>query len=139
MLIVDGGKGQLTQAVEIIEEMGLSGKFAVVGLAKQEEELFLPHVSQSIRLDDHSQAYYLVQRIRDEAHRFAITAHRARRGKIGLASKLDSIPGIGPARRKELIKRFGSLQGILDADPDEIAKIKGISIEFANAIKAELE
>lgn len=139
LLIVDGGKGQLTQAVEIIEEMGLTGKFAVVGLAKQEEELFLPHVPESIRLDDHSQAYYLVQRIRDEAHRFAITAHRARRGKIGLASKLDSIPGIGPARRKELIKRFGSIEGILDADPAEIAKIKGIPIEFANAIKAELE
>ncbi|MDD2522126.1 MAG: excinuclease ABC subunit UvrC [Anaerolineaceae bacterium] len=139
LLIVDGGKGQLRQAIEILEETGLTGKFTIVGLAKQEEELFLPNFTEPVRLDDHSQGYYLVQRIRDEAHRFAITAHRNKRGKIGLASRLDSIPGIGPARRKELINRFGSIQGILEADPAEIAKIKGISIEKANAIKAELE
>lgn len=139
LLIVDGGKGQLRQAIEILEENGLTGQFEIVGLAKQEEELFRPNFDESIRLDDHSQGYYLVQRIRDEAHRFAITAHRNKRGKIGLTSRLDSIPGIGPARRKELISRFGSIQGILEADPEEIAKIKGISIEKANAIKAELE
>jgi excinuclease ABC subunit C len=139
LLIVDGGKGQLRQAIEILEETGLTGRFTIVGLAKQEEELFLPNRSESVRLDDHSQGYYLIQRIRDEAHRFAITAHRNKRGKIGLASRLDSIPGIGPARRKELINRFGSIQGILEAPAEEIAKIKGISIEKANAIKAELE
>ncbi len=139
LLIVDGGKGQLRQAMDVLEEISLSGEFTIVGLAKQEEELFLPNVSQSVRLDDHSQGYYLVQRIRDEAHRFAITAHRNRRGKIGLTSRLDAIPGLGPARRKELIARFGSIEGIIEADPKEIAKIKGISIEKANAIKAELE
>ena len=139
LLIVDGGKGQLRQAMDVLEEISLNGQFTIVGLAKQEEELFLPNISESVRLDDHSQGYYLVQRIRDEAHRFAITAHRNRRGKIGLASRLDAIPGIGPARRKELIARFGSIQGILEAAPEEIAKIKGISIEKANAIKAELE
>jgi len=139
LLIVDGGKGQLRQAIEVLEENSLTGQFEIVGLAKQEEELFRPNFDESIRLDDHSQGYYLVQRIRDEAHRFAITAHRNKRGKIGLTSRLDSIPGIGPARRKELISRFGSIQGILEADPEEIAKIKGISIEKANAIKAELE
>ncbi len=139
LLIVDGGKGQLRQAIEILEETGLTGRFTIVGLAKQEEELFLPNRSESVRLDDHSQGYYLIQRIRDEAHRFAITAHRNKRGKIGLASRLDSIPGIGPARRKELINRFGSIQGILEAPAEEIAKIKGISVEKANAIKAELE
>lgn len=139
LLIVDGGKGQLRQAMDVLEEISLTGQIAIVGLAKQEEELFLPNVSQSVRLDDHSQGYYLVQRIRDEAHRFAITAHRNRRGKIGLTSRLDAIPGIGPARRKDLIERFGSIQGILEADPEEIAKIKGISLEKANAIKAELE
>jgi len=139
LLIVDGGKGQLRQAIEVVKEQGLEGKFAITGLAKQEEELFLPGKSDSIRLDDHSQGYYLIQRIRDEAHRFAITAHRSRRGKIGLASRLDTIPGIGPARRKELISRFGSIEGILQADPNEIAKIRGISLEKANAIKAELE
>ena len=139
LLIVDGGKGQLRQAMDVLQDISLTDQFTIVGLAKQEEELFLPHRSESVRLDDHSQGYYLVQRIRDEAHRFAITAHRNRRGKIGLTSRLDTIPGIGPARRKELISRFGSIQGILAADPEEIAKIKGISIEKANAIKAELE
>lgn len=139
LLIVDGGKGQLRQAIEVLEENDLTGQFTIVGLAKEEELLFLPNFSEPIRLDDHSQGYYLVQRIRDEAHRFAITAHRNKRGKIGLTSRLDTIPGIGPARRKELISRFGSIQGILEADPEEIAKIKGISIEKANAIKAELE
>jgi len=139
LLIVDGGKGQLRQAMDVLEEISLTGQFTIVGLAKQEEELFLPNMSESVRLDDHSQGYYLVQRIRDEAHRFAITAHRNRRGKIGLTSRLDAIPGIGPARRKELIAKFGSIQGILETEPEEIAKIKGISIEKANAIKAELE
>ncbi len=139
LLIVDGGKGQLRQAIEVLEENDLTGQFTIVGLAKEEELLFLPNFSEPIRLDDHSQGYYLVQRIRDEAHRFAITAHRNKRGKIGLTSRLDTIPGIGAARRKELISRFGSIQGILEADPEEIAKIKGISIEKANAIKAELE
>ena len=113
LLIVDGGKGQLRQAIEVLEENDLTGQFTIVGLAKEEELLFLPNFSEPIRLDDHSQGYYLVQRIRDEAHRFAITAHRNKRGKIGLTSRLDTIPGIGPARRKELISRFGSIQGIL--------------------------
>lgn len=139
LLIVDGGKGQLRQAIDILDEMDLNGLFTITGLAKQEEELFLPDNPESLRLDDHSQGYYLIQRIRDEAHRFAITAHRNRRGKIGLASKLDTIPGIGPSRRKELISRFGSIKGILEADASEIAKIKGISLDKANAIKAELE
>ena len=139
LLIVDGGKGQLRQAIEILEEFGLQGEFTIAGLAKQEEELFLPGKSDSVRLDDHSQGFYLVQRIRDEAHRFAITAHRNQRGKIGLASRLDVIPGVGPARRKELINRFGSIDGILAASVEEISQIKGISKEMAQAIKVQLE
>lgn len=139
LLIVDGGKGQLRQAIEILEEFGLQGEFTIAGLAKQEEELFLPGKSDSVRLDDHSQGFYLVQRIRDEAHRFAITAHRNQRGKIGLASRLDVIPGVGPARRKELINCFGSIDGILAASVEEISQIKGISKEMAQAIKAQLE
>ena len=139
LLIVDGGKGQLRQAIEILEEFGLQGEFTIAGLAKQEEELFLPGKSDSVRLDDHSQGFYLVQRIRDEAHRFAITAHRNQRGKIGLASRLDVIPGVGPARRKELINRFGSIDGILAASVEEISQIKCISKEMAQAIKAQLE
>ena len=139
LLIVDGGKGQLRQAIEIMEEFGLQGQFTIAGLAKQEEELFLPGKSDSVRLDDHSQGFYLIQRIRDEAHRFAITAHRNQRGKIGLASRLDAIGGVGPARRKELINRFGSIDGILAASVEEISQIKGVSTEMAQAIKAQLE
>lgn len=139
LLIVDGGKGQLSRAVKVIEEQGLQGKFAVVGLAKQEEELFLPGQSESVRLEDRSQGLYLIQRIRDEAHRFAITAHRNRRGKIGLVSRLDEIPGVGPERRKALIQHFGSIENILEADIEEIAQIKGIGPDLAQAIKTQLE
>jgi len=139
LLIVDGGKGQLGRAVKVIEEQGLQGRFAVVGLAKQEEELFLPGRSDSVRLDDHSQGFYLIQRVRDEAHRFAITAHRNRRGKIGLTSRLDAIPGIGPERRKALLQHFGSIEDILSADVEEIAQIKGIGLDLAQAIKTQLE
>nr|HPK27527.1 helix-hairpin-helix domain-containing protein [Anaerolineaceae bacterium] len=111
----------------------------LVGLAKQEEELFLPGKSDSVRLDEHSQGFYLIQRIRDEAHRFAITAHRQRRGKIGLASRLDAIPGVGPERRKALLQHFGSIENILAANVEEIAQIKGIGADLAQAIKTQLE
>lgn len=109
LLIVDGGKGQLRQAIDVIEEFGLQGQFAIVGQAKQEEELFLPGRSDSVRLDDHSQGFYLVQRIRDEAHRFAITAHRNQRGKIGLVSRLDAILGLVLRGEKNLSIVLGRL------------------------------
>ncbi|KUK70130.1 MAG: UvrABC system protein C [Anaerolineae bacterium 49_20] len=139
LLIVDGGKGQLSRAVKVIESQGLQGQFTLVGLAKQEEELFLPGKSDSVRLDEHSQGFYLIQRIRDEAHRFAITAHRQRRGKIGLTSRLDAIPGVGPERRKALLQHFGSIENILAANVEEIAQIKGIGADLAQAIKTQLE
>jgi len=139
LLIVDGGKGQLARAIKVLEDYGLSNQVPVAGLAKQEEEFFLPNRKESIRLDDHSQGFYLVQRIRDEAHRFAITAHRNRRGKIGMASRLDAIPGLGPARRKALLLKFGSIDGILAAPAEEIAGIKGINLDLAQAIKTQLE
>ena len=123
----------------MIEAQGLQGQFALVSLAKQEEELFLPGKSDSIRLDEHSQGFYLIQRIRDEAHRFAITAHRQRRGKIGLASRLDAIPGVGSERRKALLQHFGSIENILAANVEEIAQIKGIGVDLAQAIKTQLE
>jgi excinuclease ABC subunit C len=139
LLIVDGGKGQLGRAVSVLEKFDLLGKVPVVGLAKQQEELFRPGVSQSLLLPRHSQGLYLVQRIRDEAHRFAITAHRARRTKLGLASRLDAIDGIGPARRKALLMKFGSLDAILQASLDELTSIKGITPEIAMALKSQLE
>ena len=137
LLIVDGGKGQLGRAVNVLEKFGLLDKVPVVGLAKQEEELFFPHKAEALLLPRHSQGLYLIQRIRDEAHRFAITAHRARRNKQGLASVLEAIPGIGPARRKALLKHFGSVDKIKSATVIELATV--VPQEVAKAIKAHLE
>ena len=139
LVIVDGGKGQLSRAMKVLEKYNLSEKVPLAGLAKQNEELFLPGRSHSIMLPRRSQAFYLVQRIRDEAHRFAITAHRNKRSKLGLTSRLDSIPGIGPARRKSLIKHFGSLEGILNASVEELTSLPGISVELAGRIKDLIE
>ena len=139
LLLVDGGKGQLSRAVTVLEQYNLLDTVPVAGLAKQEEELFLPGEHNSVFLDRHSHGLYLVQRIRDEAHRFAITAHRKRRSRQGLASRLDSIPGIGPARRRDLLQNFGSIDGIKNAEPEKIAEIKGITLEMAQSIKIQLE
>ncbi len=139
LLLVDGGKGQLSRAVKVLAEANLLDRVPVAGLAKQEEELFVPNQHNSIYLERHSQGLYLVQRIRDEAHRVAITAHRKRRSKQGLASRLDVIPGIGPSRRRTLLKKFGSIDGIKNAPPEEIAEIKGITLEMAQSIKVQLE
>jgi excinuclease ABC subunit C len=139
LLLVDGGKGQLSRAVAVLDSYDLMDRVPVAGLAKQEEELFVPEQHESIFLERHSQGLYLIQRIRDEAHRFAITAHRKRRRKQGLTSRLDVIPGIGPARRRELLKRFGSIDGIKQAPAEKIAEIRGITLELAQSIKVQLE
>jgi excinuclease ABC subunit C len=139
LIIIDGGKGQLGRVVKVLEQFDLFDKVPVVGLAKQEEEIFFPHNSQPLILPRHSQGLYLVQRIRDEAHRYGITAHRARRSKQGLASQLDSIPGIGPARRKALLKHFGSMDKIREANIEELAAVKGMNTSAAESIKAHLE
>jgi excinuclease ABC subunit C len=139
LIIIDGGKGQLGRVVKVLEAAGLAEKVPVIGLAKQEEEIFFPHRSNSLKLPRHSQGLYLVQRIRDEAHRFGITAHRARRSKQGMASALDSIPGVGPARRKALLKHFGSVDKIRAATLEELMAVKGISADVAGSIKASLE
>jgi excinuclease ABC subunit C len=139
LIIIDGGKGQLGRAVKVLEEFDLTGKVSVVGLAKREEEIFFPHKSESLMLPRHSQALYLVQRIRDEAHRFGITAHRKRRTKIGMASQLDSIPGIGPAKRKALLKHFGDVDKIRMATTDELTAVSGITESLAQSIKSHLE
>ncbi len=136
---MDGGKGQLSRGVDVLQKFELTEKVPVVGLAKQEEEIFFPHKSDSLLLPRHSQALYLVQRIRDEAHRFAITAHRARRGKQGMASVLDSIPGIGPVKRRALLKHFGSVDGIRQASVVELTAVPGINQSLAEGIKAQLE
>jgi len=139
LLIVDGGKGQLSRAVAVLERFGLLDRIPVAGLAKQNEELFLPGRPQPILLPRHSQGLYLIQRIRDEAHRFAITSHRKQRTKTGMASRLDVIPGIGPAKRKALIKHFGSVADIEAATLEELAAVPGITPKLAESIKAHLE
>jgi excinuclease ABC subunit C len=139
LIIIDGGKGQLGRVVKVLEKFNLFEKVPVIGLAKQEEEIFFPHNSQPLTLPRHSQGLYLVQRIRDEAHRYGITAHRARRSKQGMASQLDSIPNIGPARRKALLKHFGSMDKIKEASIEELAAAQGMNQSAAKAIKAHLE
>jgi excinuclease ABC subunit C len=139
LIIIDGGKGQLSRVVKVLEQFDLFGKVPVVGLAKQEEEIFFPHNSQPLILPRHSQGLYLVQRIRDEAHRYGITAHRKKRTKLGLASQLDSIPGIGPTRRKALLKHFGSMDKIREATIEELAAVKGMNESAAESVKAHLE
>jgi len=138
LLIVDGGKGQLGVAMEVLAGFGLTEVVPVVGLAKQREELFLPGRSEGILLPPGSQGLFLVQRIRDEAHRFAITAHRARRGKVAVASELDAVPGIGPARRKALLKHFGSLEAIRQASVEELAAVPGMTLAAAKSVREHL-
>ncbi len=139
LIIVDGGKGQLSRAVKVLDEFGLLDVVPVVGLAKREEELFVPRQDRPIMLPRKSEGLYLVQRIRDEAHRFAITAHRKRRSKLGIASQLDSIPGIGPARRKALLKHFGSIDAIRQASEDELTQAPKMNASTAAAVKAHLQ
>jgi excinuclease ABC subunit C len=139
LLMVDGGKGQLGRAVKVLESFGLSERVPLVGLAKQQEELFRPHIEGSVILPRHSQGLYLIQRVRDEAHRFAITAHRKARGKVGIASRLDAIPGVGPKRRKALLEKFGDIESIRQAPIDELTKIPGITEDIALALQSGLD
>ncbi len=138
LLIVDGGKGQLAMAMEVLAQFGLQDEVPLTGLAKREEELFLPGQKQSVMLPRRSEGLYLVQRARDEAHRFANEGHRKRRAKVGVASILDSIPGVGPKRRQTLLKRFGGLEGLRAATIEEIASVPGVPLSVAEAIKTHL-
>jgi excinuclease ABC subunit C len=138
LLLIDGGKGQLSEAVQVLSEFGLSDRVPVASLAKQQEEIFLPSQPKSILLPRNSQGLFLVQRVRDEAHRFAITHHRDRRDKRGLVSALDSIPGIGPSRKKALRLKFGDVASIRNASVEELMKVRGISEAVARTIKEHL-
>jgi excinuclease ABC subunit C len=109
-----------------------------VSLAKRLEEIFVPGRPESVLLPRTSQALYLVQRIRDEAHRFAVSYHRNVRQKAAVASQIDSVPGVGPARRKALIKAFGSVRGIKAANLDEIAAVPGMNARLAETVKEHL-
>ena len=133
LIIIDGGKGQLSSALEIIRGAGHL-MVPVVGLAKQFEYIFTEGSSEPVILPRHSQALYLVQRIRDEAHRFAITYHRKLRGKRNMVSILDHVTGIGPKRRKLLWDHFGTLAKIKAAGVEEMAALDGMTLPAAQAV-----
>lgn len=137
LIIVDGGKGQLSAALEVREELGLND-LPMVGLAKEREELFLPGRSDPVVLPRDSQGLYLVQRIRDEAHRFALAYHQRLRKQGAMGSLLDEVPGIGPRRKQALLRRFGSLSAIREATLEELAETPGMSLAAARKVKAHL-
>ncbi|HYP66822.1 MAG TPA: excinuclease ABC subunit UvrC [Thiobacillaceae bacterium] len=138
LLLIDGGLGQLNVAVEVMAELGLND-LDLIGVAKGEErkpgleQLVYPG-GNVVRLPSDSPALHLIQTIRDEAHRFAITGHRARRGKARTHSSLEDIPGIGPKKRKALLEHFGGLQGVRNAGVEELARVAGIQRELAERI-----
>lgn len=133
LVVIDGGKGQLSSALEVIRGLGLDD-LPVVGLAKREEEIFKPHQSESIMLDREGAALHLIQRIRDEAHRFAITYHRKLRGKRNLVSVLDHVEGIGAKRRQELWKAFKTLDAMRAASVEELAAVEGMNHAAAQTL-----
>jgi excinuclease ABC subunit C len=143
ILLLDGGKGQMGMAREVLAELSLQD-LTLLGVAKGVtrkpgfELLYLDDVSNEFSLPAHSPALHLIQQVRDEAHRFAITGHRARRGKTRTTSTLEGLPGIGPKRRRELLRHFGGLQEIGKASVEEIAKAPGISKKLAELIYAAL-
>ncbi|MDO5435429.1 MAG: excinuclease ABC subunit UvrC [Clostridia bacterium] len=136
LILIDGGPQQLAYALEAAKEHHVN--IPMFGLAERFEEIWLPGAEEPIRLDHHTPELQLVQRIRDEAHRFGITHHRALRGKAQTHSTLEDIPGIGPARRKELLKAFGSIRAIREADTESLRKVKGMTESAAAAVYSAL-
>ncbi|MBC5828848.1 MAG: excinuclease ABC subunit UvrC [Candidatus Eremiobacteraeota bacterium] len=137
LLLIDGGKGQLSAVVEVLEQMDMVG-IPVAGLAKEHEWLYLPGQSEPIVLAPNSAGLHLVMRIRDEAHRFAVTYHRQRRDRAMTRSALDTLEGVGPIRKKRLLRTFGSLSAIKKASVDEIAAVKGMNASLASRVKSAL-
>ncbi|MFL6551197.1 MAG: helix-hairpin-helix domain-containing protein, partial [Povalibacter sp.] len=139
LLLIDGGPGQLTQAIDVLKELEISS-VSVAGVAKGadrkpgQERLFLAHQDLPTILPPDSPALHLIQRIRDEAHRFAIAGHRQRRAKARRESILETVPGLGPRKRRELLRQFGGLQGITRAGVEDLEKVHGISRKLAQSI-----
>jgi excinuclease ABC subunit C len=139
VLLIDGGRGQVAQAVAVLKDLQL-GQIRVVGVAKGEgrkpgrESLYVPEKSAPLKLPPSSPALHVIQQLRDEAHRFAITGHRARRRKRLMVSPLDEIAGLGPKRRRDLLRQFGGMQAVGRAGVDELARVKGISRDLAQSI-----
>ena len=138
LVLIDGGKGQLNTALTVLNEMSVVS-VPVASIAKENEEIFIPEQATPITLPDSSPARQLLQRIRDEAHRFAITYHRTVRRKEAFTSVLDNIPGIGPKRKRALLTQFGSVRGIREASMEELAAVKSMTLSSARKIKEHLQ
>jgi excinuclease ABC subunit C len=143
VLFVDGGKGQLAAAMTVLDELDLDW-LKVVAVAKGRarkpgaERLFMAGETRAMQLPSDSPALLLIQQIRDEAHRFAIMGHRQRRAKARNTSRLERIPGLGPKKRRELLRQFGGLQGVIGAGVDDLSKVRGISRSLAESIYNDL-
>jgi excinuclease ABC subunit C len=135
LLIVDGGRGQLNGALSVLRGAGLEPIVPAAGLAKRNEELFVKDRPDPIVLPRGSQALFLVQRVRDEAHRFAVTYHRGLRKKSAVQSALDGVLGIGPARKKALLRKFGSVKAVREASLEDIASTAGFTKKLAERVK----
>ncbi|MDZ7779728.1 MAG: excinuclease ABC subunit UvrC [Gemmatimonadota bacterium] len=133
LVVIDGGKGQLNAATEALRELGMS-EVAAVALAKREEEVHLPGRTDPVRLHRRDRALHVLQRLRDEAHRFAVRYNRKLRTKRTLRSDLAEIPGVGPKRQAELLRRFGSVRGVREASREEVARVPGVSEALASRI-----
>jgi excinuclease ABC subunit C len=134
LLLVDGGKGQLNVAVRVLEELGLDGEIPVAALAKQFEEVYLPGMADPLRVPRGSEALYLLQRVRDEAHRFAVSYHRKLRGKRMTVSVLDGVTGLGPARRKRLLAELGSVKAVREAPKEVLLSLNWLPAAVAEAL-----
>jgi excinuclease ABC subunit C len=134
LVLIDGGKGHLGAALQVFLELGVDF-VPLASLAKENEELFIPQMQEPIILPRSSQGLFLVQRARDEAHRFAITFHRERRSKTSVQSALDTVPGIGPKRRRLLLRRFGSVRGLKEAELEDVAAVPGMTLKLARQVK----
>ena len=137
LLVIDGGKGQLSAAIQAMQAYDLP-RVAVISLAKREEEVFVPDRADPIRLERHSLGLQLLQRVRDEAHRFALGFHRQRRDAKAKESIFDTLPGVGPARRRALIRHFGSAERFLEATQEELEGVPGMPAKTARSIYAQL-
>jgi len=136
LIVVDGGRGQLSVATKAIADADLH--IPAVGLAKRLEEVYLPDHPEALRIPRGSEALFVLQHLRDEAHRFAVTYHREKRGRRALGSQLDEVEGVGPSRKKALLKRFGSVARLARASEEEIAATPGIGPGLARAVRARL-
>jgi excinuclease ABC subunit C len=138
LVLIDGGKGQLNAAAEVRQELELES-IPIASLAKENEEVFIPGDPQPVRIAKDSPALHVLQRARDEAHRFAISYHKKLRHKAAIASTLDDVPGIGPKRKRALIRKFGSIEAIKEASIEEIGRTQGMTLALAQKVKKHLE